>query len=289
MTSKILPSRRTGTAGLDEVVVPRRHPWRWVLAGLLLLLVVMIVEGLVTNPAMRWDVVAEYLFAEPVLEGLVMTLQITVLAMVIGIVLGGILAIMRLSGNPVLVAVSVAYSALFRSIPVLVQLLFWFFLSAVLPTIGLGIPFGPVFVETETNSLISRFGAALLGLGLAEAAYMAEIIRAGLLSVPRGQSEAAAALGMAPGRALRRIVLPQAMRFIVPPTGNQAISMLKMTSLVIAISLPDLLTSVQTIYARNFLQIPLLTVACFWYLVMTGVLSIGQYFLERRFGKGATT
>ncbi|MDQ7905198.1 amino acid ABC transporter permease [Phytohabitans sp. ZYX-F-186] len=289
MTLKILPSRRTGTVGLDEVVVPRRHPWRWLLAGLLLLLVVMIVEGLATNPAMRWDVVGDYLFAEPVLEGLLMTLRITVLAMLIGIVLGGILAVMRLSGNPVLLAVSLGYSALFRSIPVLVQLLFWFFLSAVLPKIGLGVPFGPVFVEAETNSLISRFGAALLGLGLAEAAYMAEIIRAGLLSVPRGQSEAAAALGMPPGKALRRIVLPQAMRFIVPPTGNQAISMLKMTSLVIAISLPDLLTSVQTIYARNFLQIPLLTVACFWYLVMTGVLSVGQYFLERRFGKGAST
>jgi len=283
---KTLPFRHARAAGVDEVVVPRRHPGRWALALVLLVMAVMIVEGMVTNPAMRWDVVGDYLFAAPVLEGLGMTLRITVLAMAIGIVLGGILAVMRLSGNPVLVGVSIGYSALFRSIPILVQLLFWFFLSAVLPTIGLGIPFGPVFVEADTNTLISRFGAALLGLGLAEAAYMSEIIRAGLLSVPRGQSEAAAALGMSRGRALRRIILPQAMRFIVPPTGNQAISMLKMTSLVIAISLPDLLTSVQTIYARNFLQIPLLTVACFWYLVMTGVLSVGQLFLERHFGKG---
>nr|BFE59466.1 amino acid ABC transporter permease [Dactylosporangium thailandense] len=268
--------------------MPQRHLSRWVLAAVLLLFVVMIGEGLVTNPAMRWDVVREYLFSEPVLEGLLMTLRITVVAMAIGIVLGAFLAIMRLSANPVLVAVSIGYSALFRSIPVLVQLLFWFFLSAILPTIGVGIPFGPVFAEAETNSLITRFGAALLGLGLAEAAYMSEIIRAGILSVPRGQSEAAAALGMSRGKALRRIILPQAMRIIVPPTGNQAISMLKMTSLVIAISLPDLLTSVQIIYARNFLQIPLLTVACIWYLLMTGVLSLGQFYLERRFGKGAT-
>ncbi|UWP86849.1 amino acid ABC transporter permease [Dactylosporangium fulvum] len=286
---KTLRYRRARPAGLDEVVVPQRHPSRWILAAVLLLFVVMIGEGLVTNPAMRWDVVWEYLFSEPVLEGLLMTLRITVVAMVIGVVLGALLAIMRLSANPVLVAVSVGYSALFRSIPVLVQLLFWFFLSAILPNIGVGIPFGPVFAEAETNSLITRFGAALLGLGLAEAAYMSEIIRAGIVSVPRGQSEAAAALGMSRGKALRRIILPQAMRFIVPPTGNQAISMLKMTSLVIAISLPDLLTSVQIIYARNFLQIPLLTVACIWYLLMTGVLSLGQFYLERRFGKGATT
>ncbi|WP_432991884.1 amino acid ABC transporter permease [Dactylosporangium sp. CA-233914] len=286
---KTLRYRRARPAGLDEVVVPQRHLSRWILAAVLLLFAVMIGEGLVTNPAMRWDVVGDYLFSEPVLEGLVTTLEITVVAMAIGIVLGAFLAIMRLSANPVLVAVSIGYSALFRSIPVLVQLLFWFFLSAILPTIGVGIPFGPVFAEAETNSLITRFGAALLGLGLAEAAYMSEIIRAGILSVPRGQSEAAAALGMSRGKALRRIILPQAMRIIVPPTGNQAISMLKMTSLVIAISLPDLLTSVQIIYARNFLQIPLLTVACIWYLLMTGVLSLGQFYLERRFGKGATT
>jgi amino acid ABC transporter membrane protein, PAAT family (TC 3.A.1.3.-) len=254
----------------------------------MLVFAAMIIKGAVTNPAMRWDIVAKYLFSEAVLQGLVTTLQITVCAMLVGIVLGVVLALMRLSRNPILVFLAVGYSAVFRSIPVLVQLLFWFFLGAVLPTIGLGIPFGPVFFEVETNTLITRFGAALLGLGLAEAAYMAEIIRAGILGVPRGQSEAAAALGMSRAKALRRIILPQAMRMIIPPTGNQVISMLKMTSLVIAIALPDLLTSVQLIYARNFLQIPLLTVACIWYLVVTGVLTLGQYFLERRFGKGVT-
>jgi polar amino acid transport system permease protein len=270
----------------DEKVVPLRHPWRWVGAALLTLLAVMLVEGAATNEALRWDVVGRYLFDEQVIEGLWMTIRLTVFAMLIGIVLGVALAVMRLSGNPVLRGASTAYAAVFRGVPIVVQLLFWFYLSAVLPKVGLGIPWGPTFVEADTNRLITQFGAALLGLGLHEAAYMSEIVRAGILSVDTGQTEAAAALGMSRRKTLRRIVLPQAMRVIIPPTGNQTITMLKTTALVLVIALPDLLTSVQVIYSRNFLQIPLLIVACSWFVLLTGLLTIGQQFLERRFGRG---
>lgn len=266
--------------------VPVRHPGRWAAVAGIAVLAAMLVNTLLTNPGFQWQVVGEYLFAEPVLRGLRNTLVLTVLSMAIGIVAGVLLAVMRLSPNPVLSVVAAGYIWLFRGTPLIAQLVFWSYLGALYPRLSLGIPFGPEFVSAPTNTVISVFTAALLGLGLNEAAYMAEIVRAGILSVDEGQGEAAGALGMSRAQTLRRIVLPQAMRVIIPPTGNQTISMLKTTSLVVVIAYYELFVSVQTIYARTFQVIPLLIVAALWYLALTSVLSVGQGFLERRFGRG---
>lgn len=263
-----------------------RHPWRWVTAVLIAFLFLFIAQGFVSNPNMHWDVVGKYLFDPFILSGLLTTLKLTLVCMVVAVVLGIVIAVMRLSDNPVLSTVSWFYIWIFRGVPQLVQLLFWFFIAAVFPTIGIGIPFGPTWASADTTLLIGQFTAAVLGLGLAESAYMAEIVRAGLMSVNRGQMEAAKCLGMSWFEAMRRIVLPQAMRFIIPPTGNETINLLKTTVLVIVIALPDLLTSVQIIYSQNFLNIPLLTVACFWYLVVVSLLNVVQHFIEKHYGRG---
>jgi polar amino acid transport system permease protein len=264
--------------------IPVRHPGRWVAAVLLFVLAVALVRSAVTNGNYEWDVVGRYLFDDAIMKGLVATLELTVIAMVIGIVVGILLAVMRLSPNPLVAGGASAYIWFFRGTPVLVQLLFWTFLSALYPTISIGIPFGPTFFHVSGQ--LPLFAAAILGLGLNEGAYMAEIVRAGILSVDAGQTEAAHALGMTRLQTLRRIVLPQAMRVIVPPTGNETISMLKTTSIVSVIAFQELLYSAQIIYSRTYEQIPLLIVACIWYLVITTVLSVGQYYLERRFGRG---
>jgi polar amino acid transport system permease protein len=266
--------------------VPVRHPGRWVGVVVIVVLVAMLVHSFLTNPNFQWDVVGQYLFSEPVLRGLRNTLILTALSMVIGIVGGVLLAVMRLSPNPVLAGAAAVYVWLFRGTPLITQLIFWNFLAALYPRLGLGIPFGPTFVSVDTNAVISVFAASLLGLGLNEAAYMAEIVRGGIQSVDPGQSEAAGALGLSRTQTLRRIVLPQAMRVIVPPTGNETISMLKTTSLVVVIAYFELTVAVQTIYSRTFQTIPLLIVAALWYLALTSVLSIGQMFIERRFGRG---
>jgi polar amino acid transport system permease protein len=266
--------------------VPVRHPGRWVGVAVIAVLAAMLVHSFLTNPNFQWDVVGEYLFSDPVLRGLRNTLILTVLAMAIGIVGGVLLAVMRLSPNPVLAGAAAVYVWLFRGTPVITQLIFWNFLAALYPRLGLGIPFGPTFVSVDTNAVISVFAASLLGLGLNEAAYMAEIVRGGIQSVDPGQSEAAGALGPSRTQTLRRIVLPQAMRVIVPPTGNETISMLKTTSLVVVIAYFELTVAVQTIYSRTFQTIPLLIVAALWYLALTSVLSVGQMFIERRFGRG---
>jgi polar amino acid transport system permease protein len=266
--------------------VPVRHPGRWVAVVVIAVLAAMLVHSFLTNPNFRWDVVGQYLFSEPVLRGLRNTLILTVLSMAIGVVGGVLLAVMRLSPNPVLAGTAAAYIWLFRGTPLITQLIFWNFLAALYPRLGLGIPFGPTFVSVDTNVLISVFTASLLGLGLNEAAYMAEIVRGGIQSVDPGQSEAAGALGLSRTQTLRRIVLPQAMRVIVPPTGNETISMLKTTSLVVVIAYFELTVAVQTIYSRTFQTIPLLIVAALWYLALTSVLSVGQMFIERRFGRG---
>ncbi|MGP3915820.1 amino acid ABC transporter permease [Nonomuraea sp. 10N515B] len=267
-----------------EPIVPLRRTGRWVAAAVLAVLAAMAVSFVVTTPALRLDLVAGYLFERSIMRGLLLTIELTVLAMLAGVVLGTALAIMRLSDNPLLRWVSAAYVWLFRGTPILVQLLFWFFLGAVMPRISVGIPFGPEFISAPVNTLITPFTAAILGLGLNEAAYMAEIVRAGIGSVDRGQREAAEALGMRPVLVYRRVILPQAARVIVPPTANETISMLKLTSLVLVIGLPDLLTSAQLIYGRNFQQIPLLIVASIWYLVLTTLLTFAQSRLERRLG-----
>ena len=269
---------------------PVRRPGRWLAAGLVGLLAATLLESVITNPRFGWPIVGDFLFSDRVLRGLLMTLGLTAIAMVVGIVLGVLLAVMRLSSNPLVSGGSWLYIWFFRGTPVLVQILFWNYISALYPQLDLGIPFGgPDFVTAEGNALVTPFVAAILGLGLNEGAYMAEIVRAGLLSVDEGQTEAAHALGMTRLQTLRRIVLPQAMRVIIPPTGNEVISMLKTSSLVSVIAYPELLYAAQLIYAVNFRQIPLLLAVCFWYLVVTTILSVGQHYLERRYGRSTAS
>jgi polar amino acid transport system permease protein len=268
--------------------VPVRHPGRWIAAALVAAVSLSLLYSAATNDNFKWDVVGDYLFDSRVLHGLQVTLELTALAMVIGIVLGVVIALMRLSPNAVLSSVSWFYVWAFRGTPVLVQILFWNFISAVYPSIDLGIPFGPSFVHLNANDLITPFVAATLGLGLNEGAYMSEIVRAGIISVDEGQTDAAHALGMTRMQTMRRIVLPQAMRVIIPPTGNETISMLKTSSLASVIAVVELTYAVQLIYSVTYQQVPLLIVASIWYLVCTSVLSIGQFYLERRYGRGSS-
>jgi polar amino acid transport system permease protein len=268
--------------------VPVRHVGRWIAAAVVAVIGVALIRSIATNPRFQWGVVGDYMFDSRVLNGIVTTLELTVLAMAIGIVLGVILALMRLSPNPLLSGGSWLYIWFFRGTPVLVQIVFWYFIAALYPTIALGVPFGPAFVHLDANSLITRFAAATLALGLNEGAYMSEIVRAGIISVDEGQTDAAQALGMTRLQTMRRIVLPQAMRVIIPPTGNETISMLKTTSLVAFIALSDLFYTVTLIYSSNYKTIPLLLVASIWYLVFTSVLTVGQAYIERYFGRGST-
>ncbi|MHA0287181.1 amino acid ABC transporter permease [Mycobacterium sp. C3-094] len=271
--------------------VPLKHPWRWVAAAVILILAGLFIYGAATNPAYRWSVFAEYLFDQRVLTvGLVNTLQLTVYSMVLAIALGILLAVMRLSPNPVFRWVAWVYLWIFRGTPIYVQLVFWGLIPTIYQQVRLGVPFGPSFFQVDLQSLSIPFLLATLGLALNEAAYMAEIIRAGITSVPEGQLEASTALGMSWGLAMRRTVLPQAMRVIIPPTGNEVISMLKTTSLVTAVPFTlDLFgITAREIAARTFEPVPLLMVAAFWYLVVTSILMVGQYYLERYFSRGAS-
>ncbi|MFV0634450.1 amino acid ABC transporter permease [Demequina sp.] len=286
-------STTPGTHGGSDPVPNRIHarpvprPGRWIAAALLAVLAAMAVHGLITNPNYRWDVVWLYLRDVSVIRGVGWTLVLTFGSMVIGIVLAVILAIMRRSDNPVLRSASWFYIWLFRGTPIYTQLVFWGLISVLYPTLSIGIPFGPEFYTFQTSMVITAFWAALLGLGLNEAAYLAEIVRAGLGSVDKGQEEAARALGMKESTILRRIVIPQAMRVIVPPTGNETISMLKTTSLVLAVPFTlDLTFATNAIGNRLFLPIPLLIVSAFWYLLITSILMVGQHYLERYYGKG---
>jgi len=272
----------------DIRAVPVRRPGRWIAAAVVLIIAVAIIHSVATNPRFEWDVVGEYLFDERILEGLRITIELTIISMAIGIVLGVLLAVMRLSPNPLVSGGSWVYIWFFRGTPVLVQIIFWYFISALYPKIDLGIPFGPSFIHGNANTLIHPFTAAILALGLNEGAYMAEIVRAGIISVDEGQSDAAHSLGMTRLQTMRRIVLPQAMRVIIPPTGNETISMLKTTSLVSVIAVGELLYAAQAIYAVNFKTIPLLITASIWYLVCTSVLYVGQYYLERYYGRGSS-
>ncbi|MEP7194775.1 MAG: amino acid ABC transporter permease [Actinomycetota bacterium] len=285
MTATVQEATKALQANRPEKVVKRRHPGRWVSYAVISVLVAMLVRSTLTNPNFGWHIVGEYFTSPRILDGLLKTIQLTVIAMILGVILGVALAIMRLSSNPAASTASLLYIWFFRGTPVFVQLLFWGFISALYPVISLGVPFGPSFVSTSTNTLITPVAAAILGLGLNEGAYMAEIVRAGIGSVDRGQTEAAQALGMSRARILRRIVLAQAMRVIVPPTGNQVISMLKTTSLVSVLAFPELLYSAQLIYSDNFETIPLLITASIWYLLMTSVLTVIQYYVERHFNR----
>jgi polar amino acid transport system permease protein len=289
MSTSELSNHRTGRPE-DIKAVPVRRPGRWIAAAIILVIAASIIRSIVTNTGpnkgFQWVWVGHYLFDSRVLHGMLVTIELTVLSMIIGILLGVLLAVMRLSPNPLISGASWLYIWFFRGTPLLVQILFWYNIAALYPTVSLGIPFGPSLIHAHANTVITTYVAALLGLGLNEGAYMAEIVRAGIISVPEGQTEAAMSLGLSRIQTMRRIVLPQAMRVIIPPTGNETISMLKNTSLISVIALAELLYSVQEIYDVNFKTIPLLIVASIWYLVLTSILYIGQYFIERRFGRG---
>jgi polar amino acid transport system permease protein len=267
--------------------IPVRHPWRWVSAVVVVAIAADILYTIFTAPNLDWSIVRTFLTNNLILKGIVVTLELTVLAMVIGIALGAVLAVMRVSANPIVSWVSWFYIWFFRGTPLLVQIFFWFNLALVLPHISLGIPHTPLHWEASTNNVITPWTAALIGLGLNEGAYMAEVMRAGIISVEHGQTEAAQALGMSRLQVMRRIVLPQAVRVIIPPTGNETIGMLKSSSLAFVAAVPELYTRAEQISASNFDVIELLIVASIWYLLMTSILTVGQYYLERYFARGA--
>ena len=266
---------------------PVFSPGRLVSAVVVLVLAAMLVHGLVANEKFRWDQVAIYLFHPTVMRGIMWTLILTVVSMLIGVFLAVTMAIMRQSPNPIMKGVSWTYIWFFRGTPIYTQLLFWGMLPTLYSTLSLGVPFGPELLTFDTNTVISPAVAAILGLGLNEGAYLAEIVRSGLNAVDAGQEEAARALGMRRSQILRRIILPQAMRVIIPPTGNETISMLKTTSLVLAVPFTlEITFATQTIGQRLFLPIPLLLVAAIWYLTITSILMVVQSHIESYFGRG---
>lgn len=287
MTNSSLPAASDSAASATPPKIearPLRHPWRWVFAALLVLLAAWFVISSVRNEAFGWGTYFQYLFDTRIATAALHTIAITILAMIIGVVGGAALAVMRMSPNPVLGGVSWLFLWLFRGTPIYVQLVFWGLLSALYQSINLG------FTEISlTEVLTNAFLLSVLGLGLNEAAYMAEIVRSGISSVPEGQKEASKALGMGWWMTMRRTVLPQAMRIIIPPTGNEFISLLKTSSLVVAIPYTaEIFGRATDISAALFEPIPLLMVAATWYLAITSLLMVGQYFLERRFERGAT-
>lgn len=248
-----------------------------------------VTRGGVREGRFQWGVVGKYLFAAPVFRGIAITLELTVIAMAVGIILGVVLAVMRMSPSRLLSGSAWVYIWFFRGTPVLVQIIFWYEgISYLYPKLGFGVPFGPAFFTANANTIVTSFVAGALGLSFNEGAYMAEIVRAGIISVDEGQTEAAQSLGMTKVQTLRRIVLPQAMRIIIPPTGNETISMLKTTSLVYAIALADLFTATQNISNTNYQVVPLLLVASLWYLFFTSILTIGQYYVERHYARGSS-
>jgi len=273
----------------DIRAVPVRHPGRWVAAVVVLVVAVAIGNSIATNPRFGWSHVGHYLFDGRITGGVLVTIELTVAAQAMGVVIGILLAVMRLSPNPMIAGAGWLYVWFFRGTPVLVQLIFWYVgIAALYPVINLGVPFGPQFIHINSNSVITGFLAIVLALGLNEGAYMAEIVRAGIISVDEGQTEAAHSLGMTRLQTMRRIVLPQAMRVIIPPTGNETISMLKTTSLAVNAAGAELFTEATNIYNGNYEIIPLLIVASLWYLGMTSVLYVGQYYLERHFARGSS-
>jgi len=264
------------------------HPGTWIAAVIVAMLALVFVQGLVTNPNYQWPVVWLYLRDVKVITGIGYTIVLTFAAMLLGTAVALLMAMMRQSRNPVLRGVSRAYIFVFRGVPVYTQLVFWGLLAVLYPTLSIGVPFsGPQLASIETKKVVTALAAAIIGLGLNEGAYLAEIIRSGLESVDAGQSEAAKALGMKPSLIMRRVIIPQAMRVIIPPLGNETIGMLKTTSLVLAVPFTlDLQYATSAIANRIYAPIPLLIVAAFWYLVVTSVLMIGQHFLEHYFGRG---
>ncbi|MFI0963004.1 amino acid ABC transporter permease [Streptomyces sp. NPDC021080] len=261
--------------------IPVRHYGRWLSAVVVIALVALIVVAF-SNANINYSVIPDYLFDPGIVSGAWTTLYISVLAMVLGVTLGVVLAVMRLSSNPVTSTVSWFYIWIFRGTPVLVQLLLWYNISLVFPVLNLG------FYKNEMNQVMTPILTALLGLGLNEAAYMSEIVRAGIQSVDEGQTEASHALGMTQGKTLRRVVLPQAMRVIIPPTGNEFINMLKTSSLAYAVQLPEIIKKATDISSTSLAVVEMYFVACIWYLFLTTIFSIVQYYIERRYARGST-
>ncbi|WP_029684534.1 amino acid ABC transporter permease [Tatumella saanichensis] len=272
----------------ELTIVAKRHYGRWFSALLVLLVVVAMVHSMVENPRFEWRVIAENFTGSSILQGVVMTLQLTAISVILGFFFGTLLALMRLSANPVLSTVSWAYTWFFRGVPMLVQLFLWYNIAALYPTLSLSLPGIGELWSVQSNTLISPFTAAVIALVMHQSAYAAEIVRAGIQSVNQGQVEAARALGYRPSQIFRYTVLPQAMRAILPPAGNEVIGQLKTTAVVSVISLQDVLFSAQIIYQRTYQVIPLLLVATLWYLLMTSVLSVGQYYIEAYFSRGVT-
>ncbi len=271
--------------------VPVRHWGRWIASVVVLYIFAALIYSLARNQNMEWGVVADYMFRPIILKAAAVTIELTVIAMIVGAVGGTLLAIMRLSKNYVLSGLSWLYIWFFRGTPVYVQIVIWSFFGVVYPKIFIGLPFtGLAFGGWATNKVIGGVVAAVLALGLNEAAYAAELVRAGIISVDKGQTEAAESLGMSFGMTMRRIVLPQAMRVIIPPMGNETISMLKTTSLVaVTGSVLELFTQVSHLYSQNFKIMPLLIVASLWYIIFTTLFTIGQHYLERHYGRGFGT
>ncbi|OAP43959.1 amino acid ABC transporter permease [Sinorhizobium americanum] len=266
-------------------VVPLRHPWRWTAAGLVAILMLLLTQAVVSNPNLQWPVVASYILNPIILQGLWITVGLTLAIMFFASVIGMIVALMMLSPSKMLSLPAAGFIWWFRGTPALVQLILWYNLSLIFKDITLWLPgLGTIF-SIPTNTIMTPLVAAVVALSLHEAGYMAEIIRNGLKSVSRGQTEAALCLGMKPSLLLRRIVIPQAMRVIIPPTGNETINLLKTTSLVSIIAVGDLLYSAQAIYARTFETIPLLLVVTFWYLVVVSIMTVGQSYLERYYSR----
>ncbi|GAA1967589.1 amino acid ABC transporter permease [Kitasatospora viridis] len=266
-------------------VVPARHPWRWLAGAAALLVSAQFLHGLVVNPGWDWGTFARYLTAPTILRAVGTTLELTAWGTVLGFALGALVALLRLSGSRILAGLAWTYTWVFRSIPLIVQLVFWFNLSYLYQHLALGVPFGPELWSLRTIDLLSAQGAAVLGLALYQSAYAAEVVRAGVIAVDPGQLQAAAALGIPRVRQIRRIVLPQAMRSILPNAANQVIALLKSTSVVYVMAIGELFYQVQVVYGRTGRVVPLLMVATVWYVLLTTVLSVLQYYVERHFSR----
>lgn len=271
------------SAGRQIRAVPARYPSRWAAAVIVLALLVLLIRSFATSPNISWGTVGTYLTYPTLISGIKLTIFLAIVSQAVGIAGGVILAMMRLSPNPVLSSVSWLYIWFFRGTPALIQIIFWFNISLVFPRIALSVPFTHLGFHASTNTLVSATTAAILALGLNEAAYMAEIVRGGIISVDQGQSEAAASIGLTRGQSMRLVILPQAIRAILPPTGSEFIGMLKGTSLVSVIAARELLTATEQLYAQNFFTVELLIDASFWYLLMTTITTFLQTMLERRF------
>ncbi len=278
------PPLRTGTIATGRRrVVPVRHYGQWIAVVMVLAIGIKLIFDVANQSAIRWEVIGERLFAPPILQGVGVTILLTILSMILGVIGGIVVAVMRLSSNRVLRGTSGLFVWVFRGTPILVQILIWFNLALFFPTIGL------LGWQVDTNAVITPIFAAILGLTLNESAYVSEIVRGGIQSVDRGQVEAAQALGMKQGQILRRITLPQAMRAILPPLGNELVTLLKETSLVAVIGAGDLLTRAQQIGAADFSRMEMLLVASSWYLALTSVATLLQWWIERHFSPDTRT